>query len=120
MRLYWNDSDYDIGSYELIFMNDADEIIAKMSLRDYTCEWYKERGKPRFCENVNFEYSYCNGFSMHKCIEDDITLEQAKKQAEDWLINHFISTYENTKKSLVYMEQRANWLNEYQKTRNNT
>lgn len=113
MKLYWNNSDSEIGSYKLFFMDDDEKIIAEMTLRDYTCEYFQNYGKPRFYEKVNFEYSYCNGFSMHKCIEADITLEQAKTAAENWLINHYIQTYENTKKSLKRLKKQADWLSKY-------
>jgi len=119
LNLYWNNSDSDIGDYELYLTSDDGDIVSKMYLRDYTCDFFKETGKPRRYENVSFEYSYCNGFSIHKCIEENVTLEQAKKQAEDWLIDYYMSAYETAKKNLLDTEKCAKWLAKYRTDRDN-
>jgi len=107
MQLKWKD-DHEIGYYELALIGDDGAIIDD-NLGMWDCS--KDLHRHWKLRDVAFRWTWCNGWSHDEeyKVDEGLTLEQAKRRAEIWLLNNYVSDYMGCMRRAEYLRPIAEW-----------
>lgn len=112
MELRWKD-DPEIGYYELrLIGGDGKVIDDHLALWDYTCEYQRNNPNRDWrLESIAFRWTWCCGWSHDEEYKSDegLTLEQAKRRAEIWLLNTYVSEYMGCMRRAEYLKPIVEW-----------
>ena len=116
MELKWKHSP-DSSYHELWLLNDNGECVpgSYTWLRDLTAEPAWKRRSPKVPGYITFQWGGCYSpveGAIH-IAEDGFTLEQAKREAETWLLNHYIEEHLLAVAKAKMLEHIAEWAKEY-------
>lgn len=122
MRFEWNDSNSEIGHYEVYLYDDDGKKLEDMWIRDYTNPWVREHdARCRISRDCDFEVGYCNGFSMHHKFNkfepdkfadfglSNTTLDGVKKWCERYLAGLYIKAYKDAAATIEVKKRRHDW-----------
>lgn len=72
INIVWNKNS--IGYYNFALIDDNNNVVCTMWLRDYTCDYYKENPKPRGYDEdgIKFEFEFCDGYLHNEKITDKL------------------------------------------------
>lgn len=107
MLLKWKD-DHEIGCYKLSLIGDDGATIDD-NLGLWDCS--KDRRRDRRLKDVAFRWTWCNGWSHDEeyKVDEGLTLEQAKRRAEIWLLNTYVSEYMGCMRRAEYLKPIVEW-----------
>ena len=122
MQLRWDDRNADIGVYELVLWgDDGKKIGSEVTLWDYTCEYQADTRKnilPEHLREIAFMFGWCDGWSHSETFKksDNVTLEDVKNKAEQWLIQMYESSLESATKQVAELIPIVKFLHYFRRT----
>lgn len=114
LRFVWNERNADIGDYDMYVETENGEKLSdsELWLRDYTCDFQKNSPyRDEQKRDIAFEWCWCHGWSHSEeySLEENLTLEQAKRRAELWIAQKYVDSYESCLKSINRLKPIAAW-----------
>ena len=118
-RAVWKSTEIDkkIG-HSMFCLEDSEGNVvegSEVSLIDYTCQWQKENHRSRDINNSDaFYWQHTWGSSTSKLYteKDNKSLEDVKKEIENFVFNLYIRVYNNAIKRAEEYEKLAKWCSE--------
>ena len=102
MKVWWNDKDFDIGYYCL--MVDETKLC---SLRDILVKYrnWSEHERKRVFKDGLYEANYCLDGCACNWVLKARTLEEAKKEIEQYFIEYYTERIEGAKSRIKYCKK---------------
>lgn len=102
MKVWWNDEDWDIGFYD--FMVDEVKLCSLYDILVKYRKWSENERKRTFKDGL-YEAKYClDGCSCNWVLKAR-TLEEAKKEIEQYFIEYYTEDIESAKRRIEYCEK---------------
>lgn len=114
MQIVWNNKRAEFGYYDMWVEDDNGQKLdcTELWLQDNTCD-YQQRDPWRDSrkKEIDFEWCWCHGWSHSESYkhEEHLTLEQAKRRAERWVLQRYIDGYADCLKSIERLKPLAEW-----------